>query len=313
MSAESAVKITAVQKFIGLSRMTHSILDIAHPAAGALLALGAIPRLSTALLGLGAAFSGFTAVFALNDLIDAKVDAEKMARFSKGEAAFDIDSVGARHPVAQGALSRRAGWAWVIFWGLSALVLAFLLKPVCAILLVAAVALETAYCKLLRVTHWKTVLSGLMVAVGGLAGVYAVTSRPSPGLVILFMLWAALWEIGGRNIPNDWSDMDEDIHLGTRTLPIKLGRESSAHISLVICFLVVACSAAFPLVVPFRLVPLYELAVLLAGLFLLILPALGWLKARSVESGMLFFNRACFYPLAIFCVLGLLAVFVPAG
>jgi len=299
----------SIKKFIGLSRMTHSILDIAHPAAGALLALGTAPRLSVALLGLGAAFSGFTAVFALNDVMDAKVDAQKMARFRKDDTAFDLDSVGTRHPIAQGSLSLRAALAWVILWGLCALVLAFLLKPLCALLLVAAVALETLYCRLLRVTHWKTLLSGLMVSVGGLAGVYAVTNAPSPGLVLLFMLWAALWEIGGRNIPNDWSDIDEDMHLGARTLPIRLGRELSARISLAVCLLVLACAAAFPLVANVRLVIVYELAAATAGLLLLILPALRWIKARSVESSLLFFNRACFYPLAIFCILGLLAAF----
>src|SRR5208337_3754681 len=64
-------------------------------------------------------------------------------------------------------------------WGLLSLVLAFLLRPICAGLMAGAFILETAYCKLLRVSHWKGLLSGLMVGVGGLAGVWAVNAAPS--------------------------------------------------------------------------------------------------------------------------------------
>ncbi|HET7839714.1 MAG TPA: hypothetical protein VFL04_08135, partial [Rectinemataceae bacterium] len=60
--------------FVGLSRMTHSILDVAHPAIGGLLVFGGFPPTPTILLGLGAAFAGFTAVFALNDVMDYRVD-----------------------------------------------------------------------------------------------------------------------------------------------------------------------------------------------------------------------------------------------
>jgi len=72
----------------------------------------------------------------------------------------------------------------VAFWGLLSLVLAFLLRPSCAFLLAGAFILETAYCKLLRVSHWKGLLSGLMVGVGGLAGVWAVNAAPSVGVVL---------------------------------------------------------------------------------------------------------------------------------
>ena len=83
MEAAAKASVGAARKFVGLSRMTHSVLDVAHPAAGALLVLGAVPSLGISLLGLASAFAGFTAVFALNDLMDAKVDAEKMAKFRK--------------------------------------------------------------------------------------------------------------------------------------------------------------------------------------------------------------------------------------
>jgi 4-hydroxybenzoate polyprenyltransferase len=51
-----------IRKFFGLSRMTHSVLDIAHPAMGALLVFGGFPGPSTVIIGLLAAFAGFTVV-----------------------------------------------------------------------------------------------------------------------------------------------------------------------------------------------------------------------------------------------------------
>ena len=202
------------------------------------------------IMGLVAAFAGYTSVFALNDVIDLKVDREKMAKYRASRETFDLDSLGQRHPLAQDSLSYGAGIAWVLVWGLLSLVLAFLLRPICAGLLVGAVILETAYCKLLRVTHWKGLLSGLMVGVGGLAGVWAVTPSPRPGMVILFFAWAFAWEVGGRNIPNDWSDLEEDRHLGIRTVPVRYGRKAASIISFVVVCATALLGLLFPLVVP---------------------------------------------------------------
>jgi len=190
MANSLTVTREGIRKYFGLSRMTHSVLDIAHPAMGALLALGAFPGTSTVIIGILAAFAGFTAVFALNDLMDCRVDCEKMAKLTGKKECFDIDSVGYRHPIAQGALTFNAALAWVMVWGMVSLSLAFILRPVCAVLLVTALLLEVSYCKLLRVTHWKAILSGSMMAVGGLAGVYAVAPAPSASFVALFFTWA---------------------------------------------------------------------------------------------------------------------------
>ena len=96
-------------------------------------------------------------------------------------------------------------------------------------LLVAAAGLEVAYCGLLRVTPLKTVLSGCNVAVGGLAGLYAVALAPSPGLVLLYFLWALSWEMGCRNMPNDWVDYNEDVALGIKTIAVRFGLSRAAR------------------------------------------------------------------------------------
>jgi 4-hydroxybenzoate polyprenyltransferase len=297
-----------IRSFFGLSRMTHSVLDIAHPAVGAVLVLGGFPRPATVAIGLAAAFAGFTAVFALNDVMDCGVDCEKMAKYRKRGECFDIDSVGLRHPIAQGTLAFRSALAWVIFWGVSALVLAYFLSPVCSALMLAAAGLEIGYCRLLRVSHWKAALSGLMVAVGGLAGVYAVTASPAPQIVVFFMLWAFAWEVGCRNIPNDWSDLEEDIHLGIRTIPVRYGRRVSTWISFSFLCVTVLCSLLFPFLVAVNHPLLYLAGAAAAGAILLVAPATLWLKRQTTESAMFFFNRACFYPLAVFAVTAILSV-----
>jgi len=308
MTTSAALSREGAKKFFGLSRMTHSVLDIAHPAVGALLVLGAFPGVSTVVIGLAAAFAGFTAVFALNDVMDCSVDCEKMAKLTGKKECFDIDSVGYRHPIAQGALTFNAGLGWVIIWGLLSLGLAFILRPLCAALMVTALLLEIGYCRLLRVTHWKALLSGSMVAVGGLVGVYAVAAMPPIGFLALFFAWAFAWEMGCRNITNDWSDLEEDTAMKIRTFPVRYGRKVSSWISFILLCLTVAASLAFPLVAPMKHSLLYLGGALAAGAVFLILPAVRWVRDQKTTSVLHLFNRACFYPLAVCCIVALLAI-----
>ncbi len=117
MSVEAIDKRLKV--YFGFSRMSHSVLDIGHPAVGALLILGAFPPFLIMLIGFIAAFAGFTAVFALNDLMDYKVDTERIERYQRTFSNFDIDVLGVRHPIAQKMLTFPRGLAWVLFLGYS--------------------------------------------------------------------------------------------------------------------------------------------------------------------------------------------------
>ena len=293
-----------VGRFFGLSRMSHSVLDVPYLAVGAVLALGGVPPVRTIALGLVSAFAGLTAIFALNDIIDRRVDALKMSSAPGNAASFDLDSLGFRHPVAQGKLSFGAGVAWTAFWSVLAFATAWLVRPACAWLLVAAAALEGAYCSLLRITPWKTVLSGFNVAVGGLAGLYAVTSFPSRGLTLLYFLWAFAWEVGCRNIPNDWTDFSEDVALGIKTIPVRFGLLRASRISFALMGTTVLCAGLFPLLSPLAAWPVYEVGAIAASTYLLLLPSLRWQRDQSRKSALAFFNRACFFPLAIFAALG---------
>ena len=283
--------------------MSHSFLDVPYLAVGAVLALGAFPPPRTIALGLVSAFAGLTAIFGLNDMMDRRVDAQKMKLSAGASGSFDLDSVGLRHPVAQGKLSFGAGLAWVAFWCALSFATAWLVRPACAWLLLAAAALEAGDCGLLRVTPWKTFLSGSNVAVGGLAGLYAVSASPSPALVVVFFLWSFAWEVGCRNIPNDWTDYGEDVTLGIRTVPVRLGLARAARISFATMMVTVGSAALFPLLCPRLSLPVYELGATAAAAFFLVIPSLSWQRDLTRESALVFFNRACFYPLAAFAAL----------
>src|SRR5512140_3287770 len=111
---------------------------MATPAAAALLWLGSFPPLGTTLLGLITAFAGYTAVYALNDLVDYRVDRIRFSEASFPDLRDDLDSIFVRHPMAYGLLSFKRALFWTVAWALLALAGAYLLNPFCvAIFLIA--------------------------------------------------------------------------------------------------------------------------------------------------------------------------------
>lgn len=210
--------------------------------------------------------------------------------------------VGLRHPIAQKALSFTHGLIWVLFWGMLSLGAAFMLNPLCCLLLISAIGLEVAYCALLRVSHWKTLLSGAMVGTGALAGVFAVVREPPWAFVVLLFVWSFAWEVGARNIPNDWTDLEEDIHLGIKTVPVRYGKTVSSRISFTLLCVIVITSLFLPIPVSCSNVALYETGALAAGGFLLLGPGWHWMREKSFGAAMGLFNRACFYPAVMLIV-----------
>ena len=66
--------LSRIKFFLALSRTPHGTLDMATPAMTALLWYGGFPSLKIISLGLLTAFAGYTAVYALNDIIDYNID-----------------------------------------------------------------------------------------------------------------------------------------------------------------------------------------------------------------------------------------------
>lgn len=288
--------------FLALSRTPHGLLDMATPAFAALLWYGAIPPLRIILLGLITAFAGYTAVYALNDLVDYRVD--KM-RFEKGlfsETRDDLDSIFIRHPLAHGLLSFPKALLWAITWGGLAVTGAYLLNPFCLVLFLGGCLLETIYCLLWRSSTLKIIFSGAVKTSGGLAAVFAVDPNPSIPFVILLFLWLFFWEIGGQNLPNDWADIEEDQKLRATTIPVCFGPVCANGIIFSSLILAVFLSGVLMVFSRDGAEIFSVVASLNAGFYLLLLPGYRLLKTKGRQEALLLFNRASYYPLTLLAV-----------
>jgi len=94
VSVPVAFGLSRVKLFLALSRAPHGLLALAAPA-----------------LGLLTVFAGYTAVYALNDVVDYRVDQEKL-RLERPEEGHYLDAVFARHPLAAGRVSLPEGLWW---------------------------------------------------------------------------------------------------------------------------------------------------------------------------------------------------------
>jgi 4-hydroxybenzoate polyprenyltransferase len=284
---------------LALSRTPHGLLDLATPALAALLWFGGVPPLEVTAVGLLTVFAGYTAVYALNDVVDYRVDQEKLKATGGRPKASYLDALFMRHPMAQGQVGFGEGLLWTLGWAAMALAGAYHLNPACAYIFLAGCLLEVIYCLLLRVSHLRTLVSGLVKTLGGMAAVFAVDPHPAPGFLLLLFLWLFCWEIGGQNIPADWHDVEEDQSLGAQTIPVRYGPDKANAIILGALGLSVVLSTVLLQVTPLRFTPvLMGLAVAVGGYFLL-LPALRLYQTKDKAQAAALFNRASYYPLAI--------------
>lgn len=294
--------LSRLKLFLALSRTPHGIVDMATPALAALLWLGGFPPLGVVALGLLTAFAGYTAVYALNDVVGYRVDREKAAQGFLPESGGDLDAIYLRHPLAQRKISLKEALLWTAGWALLALVGAFLLNPLCALIFLAGGLLEAIYCLLFRVTYLRTLVSGVVKTLGGIAAVFAVDPVPSPLFLVVLFLWLFLWEIGGQNIPNDWTDLREDLSLRAQTIPVRFGLRVSASLILASLAVTVGLSLVLFWLTPSRFGPQYLAGSLIAGFLLLLRPAHRLYKGESHEEAIALFNRASCYPLVMLLV-----------
>ncbi len=309
-TASASPTTTKLKLFLGLSRTPHGVLDLATPAMAALLWLGAFPPLQVVIVGIITAFAGYTAVYALNDLVDLSTDRRRLSHSDDPRELFHVDEIMVPHPVAQGLLSLRSGFLWFLFWAIVALVGAWWLNPVCAYLFVASAVLEAVYCKLLRVTHWKIVPSALVKATGGLVGVLAVDPSPSPGFLALLVLWLAAWEVGGQNIANDIVDKDDDLRVSARTTATVKGLPESVFRVVAAVSMAAFAGTAIYWFAGAGVGYLYPIGAVVLGWVLLLRPARDLYYTPKPEKAAALFNKASYMP-ASFLLLTLVAVFVP--
>lgn len=289
--------------FFALSRTPHGLLDMATPALAALLWHGSFPPARITILGLITAFAGYTAVYALNDLVDYRADRKRIEAGLIEAGESDLDSIFVRHPLAHGLLPFRKGLLWVIAWAMLALVGSYLLNPVCAVIFLGSSALEALYCVLWKSGYLKLLISGVVKTSGAMAAVFAVDPHPSFPLLALLFLWLFFWEIGGQNIPNDWADVEEDRLLQATTIPVRFGPVfANAVIGLSLLFAVTLNVVHLGLS-PVGIQPLGVGASLTSGLFLLLIPAYRLSRMKDRTQALALFNRASYYPASLLVVI----------
>ncbi len=286
-----------LNRFFALSRTTHGLLDVAMPGFTALLWLGKFPEWPVLLLSLLTAFAGYTAIYTLNDLAGVKTDREKFAGEGTNQG-YSVEASAMRYPLAQNILTTRQGWAWFGFWYALALAGAYFLNPVIVFIVIAAAVLEVIYCRLLKVTYWRTLVSGLVKSAGPVSAVFVVEPKPALPLLLLMLAWLMLWEIGGQNIPADWNDVEEDRRVGAKTIPLTFGPQRAGLIVVITLTLTTLVSLFLPIISPLPLGWPYLVASGLAGLYLLILPGLHLYQKRESRQAARLFDRASYYPLA---------------
>ncbi len=291
--------LSRLKLFFALSRTPHGLLDMATPAVSALLWLGDFPTLKVIALGLITAFSGYTAVYALNDMIDYRTDKEKIQRGGLDNTDNDLDSTIMRHPLAQDMMSYKEGLLWTAGWALLALLGAYQLNPACVLIFLAGCGLEVVYCLLLRVSYLRTFVSGAVKTSGGLAAVFAVDPNPSPLFLIVLFSWLFFWEIGGQNILNDSTDIEEDRRLHAKTVPIRFGLENTRLMILISLVITVLLSGFL-----FRFAPVgfdlsYIVACILLGFYFLLIPAYRLYRGRKRHHAWSLFKKSSYYPLAL--------------
>lgn len=286
-----------MRKFLALSRSTHGVLDIAMAGFAALLWLGHFPEWKVLLVALITAGAGYTAIYALNDLLGVKVDREKFA--GQGiNPGYSVEASDLRYPIAQGKLSLRSGIVWFACWYAVALVGAYWLNPLLVLVVLAAPVLEAGYCMLLKVTYWRVVVSGLVKSLGPVAAVLTVVQRPDPLLLALMVAWLMAWEIGGQNVPADWNDVEEDKRVGAKTIPVTFGPRVSGTVMLLAIIATLVLSYWLPAMSPLQLGMPYQIANLAIGVLLLLVPGVRLFRTLDGRLAARLFDRASFYSVA---------------
>jgi 4-hydroxybenzoate polyprenyltransferase len=285
--------------FLGLSRTPHALLDMATPGLASILWLGGFPPVRTMVLGIITVFAGYTAVYALNDVIDLSTDREKIRRGGFQDSGDYLDAAIVRHPIAQGLLSLKEGLLWVAVWSVLSLIGAYLLNPVCILIFIAGAFLEVVYCLMWRISPFRTIVSGAVKTCGAVAAVFAVDPSPSLSLLAILFLWLFFWEIGGQNIPNDWAEIEEDTTLKAKTILVQFGPHWAGAIIFACLLLTITMNLVLFAVARHGFSMPYLAASFVIGLYLLLMPGYRLVRTRQRFDALVLFNRASYYPLAL--------------
>lgn len=317
--------IDIFRALMGMSRVIVAVFVLAHAGLAAIIATGRIPEISTIIVGSLACFFGTGALIGLNDLLDINLDRRRFAAEDEvprefpgmspaeiaafnirtptdesGESGFDLGSLFIHHPVARGIISLRLGIAWVSLLSAASVYFIYLLKPSLWPIFFAITVFVVLYSVLGKFTCLKFLSVATAVTLGALAGWLTVTDD-MPAAFWLFAAWTFLWEIGGRNVPNDFNDAVEDKALGVKTLPVVMGSIFSSRV--IMTTLVASMVISLPLFISAGMPAPFIAGAILTAVYLLLMPAWRLWRDPRPEVSQQLYNRSAIYPLVLLILL----------
>lgn len=300
MAVYDSVIPEKLQFFFALSRTHHGVLDMMAPVLAALLYLGHFPDPAIVMAGIITVFAGYTAVYALNDIAGYRDDKKNILPAAK--RGTDLDSILIRHPLAQGVISLKSAALWTGFWSVVAVLGAFYLNPACILIFLGGALLEIVYCFLLKISYLRVIVNGFVKSAGPVAAIFAVDATPNALFLCLIFAFFFLWEAGGQNIPNDYTDMDEDRLVNAKTFPLVFGRSISCSVIMGLLSVSFFIMTVLFVISPVSFGWVTYLLFGAGSLFLLILPAWRLKKTGANPAAMNLFNKASYYPFFLLCL-----------
>jgi 4-hydroxybenzoate polyprenyltransferase len=169
-----------------------------------------------------------------NDIVDADLD-RRVVRT-------------AARPVASGAVSKRAAWAWLLLLCLVGLVVLLQLPPAAQLVALASLAPVAAYPFMKRITWWPQAWLGLVFSWGAPVGWIALRGD---GLGALAALYAGsiAWVIGYDTI-YALQDREDDALVGIRSSARRMGTQVRGGVGAFYAAAVVLLALAFWLTRP---------------------------------------------------------------
>lgn len=203
----------------------------------------------------------------------------------------------AARPIASGAISLKAGWAWLLALCLVGLVVLLQLRPVAALVALASLGLVAAYPFMKRITWWPQAWLGMVFSWAALVGWAEASDMAwTPGL--LLYAGGIFWVIGYDTI-YAIQDVEDDALVGVRSSARRLGSHVRGGVALFYALALGFWSAAIWQLRPdlLAIAALLPLALQLAWQVATLAPADGANALRRFRSnrdaGVLMF-AACF-------------------
>ncbi len=288
-----------IRALLGMSRAIVAVFVVAHAGLAAIFATGSLPDMRIIVIGVFACFTGTGALIGLNDLLDIPLDRRRAAEEAeRGE--LDLGSLFIHHPVARGVISVTTGIIWVSLLSVVSVALIYVLKPSLWPLFVAIAVSVALYSLMGAFTYWKFLAVATAVTLGALAG-WMVVAEPNTTTFVLFGIWTFLWEIGGRNIPNDFNDVQEDEALGVKTIPVVLGKVMAGRIVFVA--LTASFLVSIPLMIMLEMPGPFIIGAVAVAIYVLLIPGYRLMRDPRPEVSRRLYNKSAIYPFVLLMLL----------